>query len=869
MAGKRKASPKAAQQHGERKRKRRVAASANRDPTYLPTPSPSPSLSQASTIAQLSDSNGPSRILRSSTVPSPDSIYAAMVQRAHTLPRRWSGESLNVDLVSQISYLETVASSESFLIFRNVAEITSTLKTARERLDRDGSGHDVPLDLFERAKALFEAQKAKYIQNLGQILFNLAGQTTPQYRLSYDDHINWYSEVDTILYNTHDYAYDHGFKAKWNKAATSSWTKFNEGIRKLQLQGDVDEHWNPTTMQSSTEEKPINPPAEPPCPMDLLQGPRSPTKINDVLDHLIAYYKRQTVKATRTETSAIFLDLYVIKLCISTLFSDSKDLEMTLEEIVGSEKLQAYHAWHLRFEAVWATPAISVIQQKFQDLKKATHGQPLGRAELILFEFSNDLDCLAMEWDCPENASREEWEYLAPKFVSNPSVWKAAHDLEEEYLAFQDDAYAGAELSRLWLLVWRTLKRVEFPLPEEPEEVSSLGKGSEMSQLDPFAIERAFFESEGQPSSNQVSLSTFAQTGDVSNPRWIEGFVSKYCEHVARCHLQKEKYYWQFSTLVPKQVPTIVENTLQASNQQPIPHPDWNKLLHRVVLRLNHLLGDQKLLKRWWRDEKSQTLTYLDVGKSSTGIVERGAVQSTAGGVTTNRGRNEQGSVGDASDRPTGRSTLRGLTGGAAGNGGQDGEGSGDGNGGDRHNQGRNSESSASSRKTSKDSNQEDQTPPESTLPVPTTTDLEAFVRESTPPRSPQTPPLRRASDEAAAGDDYIPFDPVSSSVGSDSTHENIIRSVGAGPLAARVHTSALPWVQYPIGETRAVERAQSLQIAREMRERGIATSGPHVEDVQNIVPAQFRLAGNPEDDVFSDGKIHSHPVNDVCIAVE
>ena len=749
---------------------------------------------------------------------SSDSTSAAMVLRSRSLSRKRPGQNLDADLASQISFLETVASDEAFLGFNKVAEIASTLKTARESIGGNASRHAVSRNLFKRAETLFEARKAKYVPKLSQILVFLAEKAMLPSPLTYNDIINWYSEIDTLLHNTHDYAYGHGLKSKWDKAATRTREKFEEGMRILQLQGDVDEYWHPNTVQISTPEQSTNSLQELPCPMELLQGPRSVTKANEIFDHLLAHYERQMVKTTKADASEIFRDLYNIKLCISKLFSDSKELKMTLQQILGRDKIQAYHAWRLQFEAIWAMSAITTIQKRFQDLKRVTDGQPLGRAELILFEFSKDLESLAMKWDCPENASREEWNYFAPRFVSEPSAAKAADDCEQEYLAFQDQAYAGAELTQLWLLVWRTLKAVQFPLAEQPEEILFPGKESQMLKIDPFAIERAFFESDGQPSTNQVSLSSFIQTGDVSNPQWIEGFVSKYCSHIAKSHAEKEKYYWQFSTLGTKPIPEIVAATLQVSNQQLIPHPDWNVLLHRIALRLNHLLGDQKVLKRWWRDKETQSLAYLDVRKSSTGIQERSrdSKSSTSSGGSSS---NDEG--------------LENQT-------------------------------------APNDENQDNQTPPAGTLPIPTGADFDAFVRNSTSPRSPQMPFLGPVDDEATAGEvqrimdsfgeNTVPVNPTASSVSPDPNQENVISPVDAGPLATRVLPSAFPWAQYPLGETRASERAQSMQIAREMRQHGIATSGPHMEDVQNIVPGSLRLTPNPEDDVFQAGKLHSPP---------
>ena len=791
-----------------------------------------------------------------------------MVRRAYALPRKWSGENLSVDLANQLSFLETVANDKVFFGFNNIAEITSTLKMAREGLDRDGSGQGVSLELFKRVATLFAAQKMKYVHSLSRILVDLAEKAMLPAPLSYDNTFDWYNDADIVLHNIHDYAYDHDLKANWDKAATHTLKKFNEGMRTLQQQGDVDEHWNPTAVQSSAPEQSTVSLSEPPCPTGLLQGPANALKSKDILDQLIAYYKRQTVKTTMTEASEIFRDLHTIKLSISKLLSASKELNMTLQEILGKDKINAYHDWCLRFEAIWATPAISAIQQRFQDLKKVIDGQPLGRAELTLFEFAKDLESLAMECDGPENASLDEWNYMTPRFVSESSAAKAASDLEGKYLAFQDHAYQGAELTHLWLLVWRTLKAIKFPLPEEPEEVLLPGKESTMSQIDPFAIERAFFESDGQPSSNQVSLSSSVRTGDVRNPHWIEGFVGKYCDHVAKCYNEKGKYYWQFSTFGPKPVPTVVVTTLQVFSQRPIPHPDWNMLLHRVVLRLNHLLGDQKVLKRWSRDKKTQSLAYLDVSKCSTGVRERGQGQASDDSGHPDNGRNSQENVDDASNRPAGRSTLGTLTGGGDGNGGHNGEGSGNGNGGDRDSQGRKSKSSTSSGSSSSHSNQENHPPAAGTEPLPTGADFDAYVRNSASPPSSQIPPLGPADDDAAdaemqrvlnlLADDTVPVNPASSPVRTDPNQENVIPPpVDAGSLATRTLPSAFAWVQYPVGETRASERAQSLQITREMHQRGIATSGPHVEDVQNIVPEPLRLVPAPEGDVFEPGKIH------------
>jgi hypothetical protein len=621
-------------------------------------------------------------------------------------------------------------------------------------------------------------------------------------------------------------------------------------------------------------EQPNNSLDQLPCPLELLHGPRTAAKATQIFDHLIAYYQRQIVKTTKAQTSDIFRDLHTLKLCISQLFSDSIELKIPIAQLLGKEKLQAYRAWGLRFEAIWAAPAISAIRQRFRDMRNPDDGQPIGRTELNCFEFAKDLESLAMKWDCPEHASLADWNHLAPRLVSAAYAAKAADDFEQEYLAFQNHAYASAELTRLWLLVWRTLKAVRFPLAKEPEEVLLPGEESKISKIDAFAIERTFFGCAENPTSNQTSLSNFVQT-DANNPQWIEGFVSEYCNHVAKCHDEKEKYYWQFTTMGPSPIPKIVVSTLQASNEQATAHPEWNMLLHRVVLRLNYLLGDQKVLKRWWCDKETDSLAYLDVQKCSTGILERAQCHSIDGAPTTTGAK---GNGNDTPDGPSGHpiprspnsSVLGNASCGATGNGGQDGEGSGDGNGEDRESQNRTREFSTSSGSSSSanDDDQENKTPLAGALPLATKAQLDAFVRNSTSPGSPQIQQLGPGYDEAAATEvrrffDHfattVPSKPMASSVNPKnlSNQEYVVPPVDAGHLPTRVIPSAFPWVNYPLGETRASERAMGMQIAREMRERGVMTSGPHVEDVQNIVPQPLRLFPNGGDaDTNQAGKI-------------
>jgi hypothetical protein len=613
-----------------------------------------------------------------------------------------------------------------------------------------------------------------------------------------------------------------------------------------------------------------------PCPVELLHGPRTAAKATQIFDHLIVYYQRQTVKTAKAQTSDIFRDLHTLKLCITQLFSDSIVLEIPLEQLLGKEKLQAYRAWGLRFEAIWAAPAISAIQQRFWDMRNLIDRQPLGCTELSCFEFAKDLESLAMKWDCPDHASLADWNHLTPRLVSAASAAKAADDFEQEYLAFQNHAYASAEVTRLWLLVWRTLKAVQFPLAKEPGEVLLPGEESKISKIDTFAIERVFFGCAENPSSNQASLSNFVQTGDANNPQWIEEFVSKYCSHVAKCHDEKKKYYWQFSTMGPNPIPTIVVSTLQASNEQAIAHPEWNMLLHRVVLRLNHLLGDQKVLKRWWYDKGTHSLAYLDVQKCSASIPETAQCHSIGGAPATTSGGRTKGNGNDAPDEPSSRllprnpnsSVLGDTLRGAAGNCGKDGEGPGDGSGGDRKSQGRTRESSTTSDNSSSANgdDQENKTPPVSALPLATKAQLDALARNSISPGSPQLGPEYddTAAVEARKILDHfttaVPRKLIASSVSPEnsSNQENVVLPVDAGCLPTRVMPSAFPWVNYPLGETRASERAMGMQIAREMCERGVMTSGPHVEDVENIVPKPLRLSPNGKDaDTNQAGKIH------------
>jgi hypothetical protein len=640
----------------------------------------------------------------------------------------------------------------------------------------------------------------------------------------------------------------------------------------------VSEHLNPSPVENGATEQygEVGRPEqsaesldEPPCPMEFLTAPCNAEKSIKIFDHLIAYYQRQVGSATRAGTSHIFRDLRTIKLCISKLLSDNVELKITLENLIVKDKVQGYQTWRSRYEAMWASPAIAALQKRFMDLI-TMDGQPLGRAELMYFEFAKDLETLAMGKDFPGSALQEDWDYLAPRFVSLASAIKAAKDFEQEYLAFQDRAYAGSELTSLWLLVWRTLKAVKLPLPVEPEEAVLPGQASRISERDRFAIERLFFGSDGNPTPYCTSLRNFLQRGDVNNPKWIESYVAKYCNHVAKCHEEMEKYYWQFRTMDSKPVAAGVTSTLKTSNQQPVAHSEWNMLLHRIVLRLNYLLGDRKVLKRWWRDKETQVLAYLDVNQSSTGVLERGQVQPTTGAPKTNDGINKTDNGVDASDEPPDDLRLGSTQGGAAGNGGQDGEGSGGSNNGDRKNEGRNSSSSISAEgSSSNDDDQENQPPDAESLPTATQTDIGAFARRSAAPANDEaaTAEVHTILDEFSSSvPDTIPSNPramsasplepfdqenVTPSTPLDSwDQESVLPTVDAGSLATRVLPSAFSYVNYPLGETRASERAMSMQIAREMRQPGITSSGPHVEDVQNIAPQPLRLVPNP-DDVF------------------
>jgi hypothetical protein len=615
------------------------------------------------------------------------------------------------------------------------------------------------------------------------------------------------------------------------------------------------------------------------CPVELLHGPRTVAKATQIFDHLTAYYQRQIVTTAKAQASDIFRDLHTLKLCITQLFSDSIELEIPIEQLLGKEKLRAYRAWVHRFEAVWAGPAISAMQQRFRDMRNLIDSQPLGRTELNCFEFAKDLESLAMKWDCSKHASITDWNHLVPRLVSPASATRAADHFEQEYLTFQNNAYAGAEVTRLWLLVWRTLKVVRFPLAKEPDEVLLPGERSEISKIDAFAIERTFFGCAENPSSNQASLANFVKTGDANNPQWIEGFVSKYCSHVAKCHDEKEKYYWQFSTMGPDPVPKIVVSTLQASNEQAIAHPEWNVLLHRVVLRLNYLLGGHKILKRWWYDKETHSLAYLDVQKCSTDILERAQCHSIGGALATTAGRRTKGNGNDTLDQSSGcpipRSPNSSVLGNApyeaAGNGDKDGENPGDDNGGDRKNQGRTGESSTSSGSSSSANNddQENKTPFVGKLPLTTKAQLDAFARNVTSTESPQIPQWGPGYDKATAVDvrsirDHfttaVPGKSVGSSVSPEnsSNQENVVPPVDAGRLSTRITPNAFPWVNYPLGERRPSERAMGMQFAREIRERGVMTPGSHVEDVENIVPQPLCLSRNGKDeDTNQAGKVH------------
>lgn len=474
--------------------------------------------------------------------------------------------------------------------------------------------------------------------------------------------------------------------------------------------------------------------------------------------------------------------------------------------------------------------SLTVFQQQFEIVRKRAPLWSLGQGE---YEYST-LDRLLHQ----------------PHLVDTSDL--AKQNVETEYLDFQNTTYAKNEVTQLWLLVWRSLKAMYHWIDIMP--AMNIGTDGTPND-DEYMIERSFFGSKETTDEKSIQhrMRAIIDTGDLHNQEAIEDIVDEYCQYIADCHNNKTQYYQQFKLLIDaRPVAGVAITHLQRLSLDSSWDPAYNVILHRVTVRLNYLLANRRPLRRWWICGKTGLQHFIDLDNLA-GQPSDGNGQSVPSGSGSGTRQTGGRSATRNNTQPSGSSGRR--LGGAAGSGGQNDGSSGNGRENDRDNDipGRIDKSSVSSSESSSsesDADEENNGPSAPTVPMPTKAQADAFVRGPVSPThsilpQPSHPDYAAAMERAISQIRVGNFRPAFMR-DRDGQDTYTAGEIDDPTLERRVLPSANPYVQYPLGETRASERAMGMQVGREMRERGIRTSGPHVEDVQNIPPRSLRLADAP-----------------------
>ena len=246
---------------------------------------------------------------------------------------------------------------------------------------------------------------------------------------------------------------------------------------------------------------------------DLIANPAG------AIEAFTLYFRHMADEEPSTTRQSIFAELRSVKTTLQELILgyDGIDIEAT----VSQSMLLEYQEERLRFVNTWRLPMMNMLETKFDQLR---HVLRTGELSLELeFWFHAVFDCLLLLFPIPLAARRLDesiwWKY-APIFAEYKEFQASYVQLKRHYQEFQYKTYGAREDTKLWLLIWRSLRLIsstyEGPGHKFPNSWGNMK----------YEVETAFF---AMPMVHNMFPAAEMELG-AQQIELVEMIVAQYCE---------------------------------------------------------------------------------------------------------------------------------------------------------------------------------------------------------------------------------------------------------------------------------------------------------------------------------------------------
>ena len=300
------------------------------------------------------------------------------------------------------------------------------------------------------------------------------------------------------------------------------------------------------------------------------------------LEQITGWYRRMSQPIASHAPDSLFEDLRLIKRILAALL---KGGEIDFKASIDSSTILAYQQSMKAFTSKWEAAAKDAVDCRFKQLREAMRsGLIYLKHEHAFHEAAYALESLTSQK--PSEADVHTWQKYVPIFLAPAESERSLRQLQQHYQEFQHKVYSNREDTKLWLLIWRTLKLAY--VVSRPEGY----KFPRMCKTAGFIVEQDFF---AEPGIRECFKEALPEMGSPAT-ELVELLVVEYCKNVyAACKTDDPSFhaYHNIPTfpLSPREVRLFNKHLLERSVS-----PKLLYLVHRATFRLAFIKSQEDLV---------------------------------------------------------------------------------------------------------------------------------------------------------------------------------------------------------------------------------------------------------------------------------
>lgn len=552
--------------------------------------------------------------------------------------RFWPNAGHHFCVLESIALLQAGFTPDNFEKIGWIHDISQNLSSARFSAETYGDWI-VPQEQLNLLSDLLEEFKQENANNIRLAILSL-GRRPLMANLDAETLQGWYRPILEILQLSKDFAEEQGFEKDWIQVSEKTRARWLTECQRLAENGES------VSCDLSIPElrrtfRPL-----PNCePLQLHPLPDNSRKagVVAVAQEILAWYRRFS-SINITADWAFFLgDVQTIADRLSILLKPGLNGKESLwSSCIDPNTQVLIESWCQRFKFLWKRPAQAALEQKFQSLAQlvSTTDKTFSEEEFQLLH--RDLELLHSP--PPNDVAPQHWHKFSPGMLDDLQAAGARVRIIHLYASYQEQTYPTDEKSRLWLLIWKSLKAIYFLLRARnftfPEDTDT-------GFRDRYSVDTLFFN-DGRI---RALFERILGADEASSGHLIEDLVATYCLHVSNCRKHAYQHYFQFGKLADSQIHESILGEVEEYHRDPQWNPNQHVHLQRMAFRLNRLLGGTGNILRRNTTETSGTawavfeLDYSTDNKSSDVAPQKSSVNSNCQQFLTSGPRLETNDV--------------------------------------------------------------------------------------------------------------------------------------------------------------------------------------------------------------------------------